>query len=183
MSTRTVVVLPFVPVMWIAGNSSSGEPRYCISVEIRSSVGGPRRLPAGTLRLSRLTCELSQPGPSKPVGSAHCVGLRELDPRPRTAAPASTSSLAILPASHTSARAASSAASRSGGVDHARPARPATASDTFCVDFTLRTSASTSAATWYTSGSPPSIAAASAARPATARGGSSRRATTTTLLR
>ena len=59
---RVVVVLPLVPVRWIAGYSSCGEPRYSSSVPIRSRVGAPRsRVGAGTpTPVSRLTCASSQ---------------------------------------------------------------------------------------------------------------------------
>ena len=89
------------------GYSSCGEPRYCSSVLMRSSVGRAAfAAPAGTpTPVSRLTCASSQAEASKSAGEAHArVGSVRARPRRERVGRPRSSSVAILPASRTSAR-------------------------------------------------------------------------------
>src|SRR5690349_19955291 len=59
---RAAVVLPFVPVRWMSGYDSCGDPSNSTSARMRSSVGAVARLsaPGGSPVDSRLTWASSQ---------------------------------------------------------------------------------------------------------------------------
>ena len=147
---RVAVVLPFVPVRWIAGYSSCGEPRYCSSVPIRSSVGAPRRAcAAGTpTPVSRLTCASSQrAAPSRGRrGSSRGDRVRRARPRPAGRRPDSVVELGDLARLAQVGLGAARARRAARRCRARRPCVTGVVSERFCSDFALRTAASTSPA-------------------------------------
>src|SRR6266511_2615884 len=77
---RATDVLPFVPVRWISGYDSCGEPSNRTSASMRSSVGAARRsVPGGSPVDSRLTWASSQDRAARISNSGRVLGELDLD--------------------------------------------------------------------------------------------------------
>jgi len=78
---RAADVLPFVPVRWISGYVSCGDPSRSTSARMRSSVGAVvrRSAPGGSPVDSRLTWASSQARASPMSKSGHVFGELDLD--------------------------------------------------------------------------------------------------------
>src|SRR5712692_884556 len=78
---RATDVLPFVPVRWITGYDSCGDPRSRTSVSMRSSVGAVERrsAPGGRPVDSRLTWASSQARASSTFNSGRILGELDVD--------------------------------------------------------------------------------------------------------
>src|SRR5260370_32827401 len=74
-------VLPFVPVRWISGYDSCGDPSSSTSTSMRSSVGAVARrsAPGGSPVDSRLTWASSQARAAPVFKSGHVFGEVDLD--------------------------------------------------------------------------------------------------------